>query len=82
MTSRAPSFIRVIFSGYLSRRDTLLLKAERIKAYYKDKRANYYYLPGLIRIGILEGSTTKDQLWAYTLLATIFALLSGVTVFS
>lgn len=70
----------VVFSGYVSRRNGLITKAEKVKDYYKDKQARYFHLPGLIRLGVLDGSITRGYLGAHTVLTAIFALLSGVII--
>lgn len=70
----------VVFSGYASRRNGLITKAAKVKDYYKDKQARYFHLPGLIRLGVLDGSITNGYLGAHAVLTAIFALLSGVII--
>lgn len=68
----------IVLSGYARGRSKLLARAARIQNYYKDKQTKYYYLPGLTRIGVLDGSITREHLWAYVLITVIFAIVSGV----
>jgi len=71
----------VVFSGYAGRRDRLHAKVKQIHDFYKSKQVTYHHLPGLIRVGVLEGSITREYLWAHALLAVIFGMLSGAAFY-
>jgi hypothetical protein len=71
----------VVFSGYASRRGKLRAQAQQIQDFYKGKEAKYHYLPGLSRVGVLEGSITRGYLWACAMLTAIFGVVSGVAFY-
>lgn len=71
----------IMFSGYAGRRDKLRAQAERVQEFYRGKQVKYHHLPGLTRVGMLEGSITRGYLWASALLTAIFGMVSGAAFY-
>lgn len=69
----------VVFSGYKNRCGKLRAQAKQLQDSYTRNKIKYHHLPGLNRVGVLEGSITRGYLYACGLLTLIFGLLSLVT---